>query len=75
PEDYQKTMDAMRDHLMGKLPLYDVKYRIKTKDGSYKWYWDKGGIVDRTPDNKPLKLVGLVIDISENFDHTRFNYP
>ena len=75
PEDYQKTMDAMRDHLMGKLPLYDVKYRIKTKAGGYKWYWDKGGIVDRTPDNKPLKLVGLVIDISENFDHTRFNHP
>lgn len=73
PEDYQKTMDAMRDHLTGKQPLYDVKYRIKTKDGSYKWYWDKGGIVERTPDNKPLRLVGLVIDISENYDHTLYN--
>lgn len=68
PDDYDKTMDAMREHLSGKKQVYDVKYRIKAKDGSYHWYWDKGGVVKRTKEGKPVKLVGLVIDISETIE-------
>ena len=36
PEDYQKTMDAMLDHMYGKSSVYEVEYRIKTKEGAYK---------------------------------------
>ena len=65
PDDYNRTMDEMRSHLKGEKPKYDVQYRIKTKSGGYKWYWDKGGIVERDATGKPLKLIGLVIDISD----------
>ncbi len=65
PDDYNRTMDEMRSHLKGEKPKYDVQYRIKTKSGRYKWYWDKGGIVERDATGKPLKLIGLVIDISD----------
>ncbi len=64
-EDYDRVMQAMRDHLTGKLPVYDTVYRIKAKDGHYKWYYDKGGIVERDKAGKPVKLIGLVIDVSE----------
>jgi len=65
PDDYEATMQCMMDHLRGKTPNYDVIYRIRTKTGSYKWYYDKGGIASRDASGKPLKLVGLVIDISQ----------
>lgn len=65
PDDYEETMQKMRDHLTGKSPNYDVAYRIKTKKGDYKWYYDKGGIVERDASGKPLKLVGLVVDITD----------
>jgi two-component system CheB/CheR fusion protein len=65
PDDYEYTMDNMRKHLEGKTPNYDVIYRIKCKDESYKWYFDKGKIVERNPDNSPKKLIGTVIDVSE----------
>lgn len=66
PDDYERTMENMRDHLSGKSPNYDVQYRIKSKSGAYHWYWDKGGIIERDQQGKPMKLVGLVIDISQS---------
>lgn len=65
PEDYEETMQHMRNHLEGKAPAWDVKYRIKMKSGGYKWYHDKGGIVERGEHGTPIRLVGLVMDITE----------
>ncbi len=64
PDDYDKTMQHMRDHLEGKIPAYDIAYRMLAKDGSYIWYHDKGGVVVRDNKNKPLKLLGLVSNLS-----------
>jgi two-component system CheB/CheR fusion protein len=65
PDDYEYTMQNMRDHLEGKTDSYNVVYRIKTKTGGYKWYYDRGGVVERTSEGRPLKVVGLVVDVSE----------
>ncbi|MGI6500901.1 MAG: sensor domain-containing diguanylate cyclase [Anaerostipes sp.] len=65
PEDYQKTMDVMMDHLYGKVNVYEVEYRIQTKDGDYKWYYDRGKITKYDEDGKPLFLAGIVFDITE----------
>ncbi len=65
PEDYEAVMQNMRNHLEGKSPAYDIEYRIRKKDGSYLWYWDKGQIVSRTKSGKPQRLTGIVINIDE----------
>jgi len=65
PDDNDKTMQAMRDHLEGKKKEYNVEYRIKAKDGTYKWYLDKGSIVERDQKGNPLVVKGVVIDISK----------
>lgn len=65
PEDYKPTMDAMMNHLMGKSPVYEVEYRIKAKNGDYKWYYDRGTITKRDEMGKPLFLAGIVFDITE----------
>ena len=64
PDDYEKTMKAMKDHLEGKKELYEVEYRIKTKNGIYKWYYDKGSVIERDEKGNPLTVKGIVIDIS-----------
>ncbi|MCX8149060.1 chemotaxis protein CheB [Thermaurantimonas aggregans] len=64
PEDYERTMQAMRDHLEGKSPMWDIVYRIRCKDGSYKKYHDRGGVVTRDDSGKPLKMVGIVMDVT-----------
>ena len=66
PEDYPRTMKAMIDHLEGKATVYEVEYRIKAKDGSYKWYYDRGKITQYDENGKPLFLAGIVFDITKN---------
>lgn len=63
PEDYDRTMEAMRNHLEGKTGLYEVEYRIRCKDGSYIWFWDKGQVVSRSSAGKPLRVIGVVINV------------
>ncbi|NBC84099.1 MAG: PAS domain S-box protein [Bacteroidetes bacterium] len=64
-EDYETTMLAMRNHLENKSPDYQTQYRIKTKNGDYRWFYDRGGIVEKTEDGNPLKLTGIVIDVTD----------
>ena len=65
PEDFEKAMDAMRKHLNGLCDKYEVEYRILTKSGEYKWFFDIGSVVNRDLNGKPLNVTGLVIDISD----------
>jgi len=65
PDDYEKTMNAMSLHFNGEREKYDIQYRIKTSTGSYLWFHDYGQITERDREGKPLKVAGLVIDITE----------
>lgn len=65
PDDYEKSMQAMRDHIYNNSPTYESLYRIRKSDGSYTQFSDAGAIVKRTEDGKPLKIVGFVIDVSK----------
>jgi len=65
PEDSERAMRTMEDHLSGKIPLYEVLYRIKTKEGSWKWFHDRGKITEQDENGKPLKITGVVVDVTE----------
>lgn len=65
PDDYASAMDAMRSHLEGRAPVYEVEYRILAKDGSYHWYYDRGKITSSDEDGRPVFLAGIVFDITE----------
>ena len=65
PEDLQNAMEVMRNHLHGKAEVYEAEYRIKAKDGSYKWYYDRGKITQYDDKGNPVFLAGIVFDITE----------
>lgn len=64
PEDHERAMEAMRRHLQSDIDKYDVEYRIRDADGNYRWFHDVGGVTKRTADGAPLKVTGVVIDIT-----------
>lgn len=64
PEDYEMVMQNMRDHLESVTEAYECEYRIKSKIGEWKWYYDRGVVVERDQNKQPLKLVGIVFDIT-----------
>ena len=66
PDDYERVMQNMRNHLSGKIPAYETEYRIQHKEGHYIWYYDRGTVTKRNASGKPLLIEGVVFDISES---------
>ncbi len=64
PDDYEPVMQAMRNHLEGKTPVYEITYRLRHKEGGYIWFKDKGGIVEWDDQGKPVRLTGIVMNIT-----------
>ena len=60
PEDRDRIMQTMQDHLDGKTDQYETIYRIMKQDGSYMQFYDKGKIVGRK--NSEIYVAGVVID-------------
>jgi len=65
PDDIDRIMDAMRQHIYGTAKKYEVEYRIRTKSGAYIWTLDIGSIIKTDVNGKPLVVAGLVIDTTE----------
>jgi two-component system CheB/CheR fusion protein len=63
PDDYEDTMQAMRDHYQGQNDFYETQYRIQHKDGHYVTFHDKGKIVERS-DNGFI-VAGVVRKVDE----------
>ena len=64
PEDYENTMNIMRQNMTGLIPVYECEYRIQAKDGSWKWFYNRGKVTKRDPAGKPLFAAGIVFDIT-----------
>jgi diguanylate cyclase (GGDEF)-like protein/PAS domain S-box-containing protein len=65
PDDYEKAMKSMRLHLQGKCDAYEVAYRIQTKNGKWKWFYDRGVVTKRSRNKEPLLVAGIVFDITQ----------
>lgn len=64
PDDSQHTLDAFIKHLNDHSGAtgYDVEYRVKLKNGNYRWFRARGQ-TRRDKDGIPLRAVGALIDI------------
>lgn len=65
PDDYEKAMNDMKAHLSGSINKYETEYRIKTKSGQYRWFYDIGAIESRDENGAPLLVTGVVMDITD----------
>jgi PAS domain S-box-containing protein len=63
PEDKECTMAQISAHLEGRAP-YAAEYRVRRKDGVYRW-WSARGAITKTPDGTPVRWIGSVTDITE----------
>ncbi len=65
PDDRQAVLASSADYIAGKTANYEPEYRLRCKDGSYKWILSRGMIVSRDPSGKPLRTIGTHTDITE----------
>jgi len=65
PDDFPFVMERMKGHLDGTRPDFFAEYRIRAKSGEWKWFCDKGKIVETDIMGKPLKIAGTLADINQ----------
>ncbi|MBE0549059.1 MAG: diguanylate cyclase [Rubrivivax sp.] len=65
PDDKAQVLAAMKGHLRGRTHNFDAEFRVRCKDGSWKWIRTRGIVVRRDAQGKPLRMIGTHTDISE----------
>lgn len=65
PDDMPYVMKVLKDHLEGKTEHYETEHRVLCKNGEWKWILDRGRVISRSPDGKPLRAAGSHTDITD----------
>ncbi len=64
-EDYPALRNALVDTLKGYTDQFKVQFRIRHKNGQWRWLEDTGRVIDRNPlSGKALKMIGTRRDIT-----------
>ena len=64
PNDVNKVMQTIQDHLAKKTPFYTSEHRVLCKDGAYRWILDRGQALWDEAGN-PVRMVGSHIDVTD----------
>jgi len=64
PDDRPGLQDVYAAHFRGETPHTICEHRMRCKDGGYKWVLARGRLVERTPDGRPYRIVGTIMDLS-----------
>ncbi|MNR98404.1 Cell-division control histidine kinase PdhS [compost metagenome] len=63
-DDLEKYYSDIQEHFDNRIPFYENYHRVLTSSGKYKWILDRGKVIERDPDGKPLRVIGTHTDIS-----------
>lgn len=69
PEDLPIAMASIERHMRGETASHEVEFRIRTRDGSWRWILTRGRIMARADDGTPLMMSGTHTDVT---DHKQF---
>jgi len=64
PDDVHHALGTVNNYLEGKAPVYATEYRMRCKDGSWKWVLSRGKLIERDKQGNPLRMIGTHTDIS-----------
>jgi PAS domain S-box-containing protein len=65
PDDISGALEKLNAHLEGKTPYYEATFRMKHKSGEWRWIMDRGEIIERDENGKPLRACGTNLDVTE----------
>lgn len=63
--DAARVREALWAHVEGRTDLYEEEFRLRTKDGHWRWLHTRGSIMQRDAAGKPLKVSGTQVDITD----------
>ena len=71
PDDVERVMAALQEHLDGKVDHYEAEYQIKNRAGEFIWVRDRGRVCLRDDQGNAIRVVGMLHDITLSKDARR----
>ncbi|MEZ5482902.1 MAG: PAS domain-containing protein [Porticoccaceae bacterium] len=65
PDDKQRAWQSIQDAVKGITAVHKQTYRLRTRDGNYKWILDRAKVVQRDANGKAVRMTGTYSDITE----------
>ena len=65
PDDRKQTLAINMDFIENRCENFQVEFRMKHKDGEWRWILGRGKAIERDENGKALRLLGTHIDITE----------
>jgi PAS domain S-box-containing protein len=70
PDDRSAYRDSIVHHFKGDTPRFEVDFRFKSADGSWRWC-RQSGVAVRHPDGRAYRIVGAMSDVTETRQRDR----
>lgn len=64
PDDLPSALVAIKTHFDRRTPGYTCEFRMKCRDGSWKWILARGLVIERDAKGRPLRMIGTHKDNS-----------
>jgi PAS domain S-box-containing protein len=64
PDDRALVLAATGNYIVGRQPVYELEFRLRHKDGSYRWIHSRGGLLHDS-NNDPYRMLGINLDITD----------
>lgn len=65
PEDWPQVERTLKAHLHGDTDSYETEFRMRHRDGRWVWILDRGLVMKRGADGRPVRACGTHTDITE----------
>jgi PAS domain S-box-containing protein len=65
PDDIDRSEEYIQNHIREEKGSFRLEFRMRRKDGGWRWILARGKIVGRDREGKPLRLLGTHTDITE----------
>ncbi len=66
PDDKDRVMKDLNAHFEDEKFEYRVEFRMKCKNGDWKWIFAPGKVMEREADGSPVRMTGIHIDINNS---------
>ncbi|TCP08809.1 PAS domain S-box-containing protein [Caldimonas thermodepolymerans] len=65
PDDRADVHERLQAHLRGDVPGYEAEFRVRDREGHWRWVHSRGRVVQRDAAQQPLRMVGTYTDVTD----------
>lgn len=66
PYDLPRLLRHEQQHLAGETEQFECEFRMRHKDGRWLWILDRGKVIERDAEGRPVRMIGTHTDITEH---------